>query len=85
MSEDNEGYKPFGCRYYFDGHWWTFCIYAKSFEEAEERVKRLSNSKVDGIIIATVNSRYKWLADIYIFFLRKWIKLKSLLNRKRDD
>lgn len=47
-------YKTFTCEYPFNGSKWGFEIKARSFEEAEARVKALGWATVNGELMMTI-------------------------------
>lgn len=53
----------FVCSYYHDGTWWAVSIQAYDWEDAEARVKKLGNLRLDGQVVARVPCR--WMARLW--------------------
>ncbi len=71
-------YKTYACTYFYQGSEWGFEIKALSYEDAENRLKAISNGKVAGELVLTfpVSSNFLW-KGLGSF-------LKSILNRLLD-
>lgn len=68
-DEKGEKYYPFSIKYFFQDSAWTFTLYAKSWEEAEERLSNLHFARVDGEIKAEFPVR-GWLSRFLLWFHR---------------
>jgi hypothetical protein len=53
----NRSTKPYVCHYYHDGGNWGIEIHAYNDADAEARVKKLGNLKLDGRLIATIPAK----------------------------
>jgi hypothetical protein len=47
-------YKTYACEYPFAGSRWAFTIKARSFEEAEERLRQMPWATVNGQLMAVI-------------------------------
>lgn len=54
--------KRFTCSYYHNGAWWVVEITADDWADAEARVNKLGNLRLDGEIMAT--TRFLWWARL---------------------
>jgi hypothetical protein len=66
--------KEYCCRYFHDGSWWGITITAYNFDDAEERVRKLGNLKLDGELVMTIPSPVpkwwvRWLVGLRNSFL----------------
>jgi hypothetical protein len=73
-NHTSSDYQKFICDYSFEGHSWSVHVYAKSFEEANQRLKRISNGTIIGISIAEIPYQLGWVA-------KSWVWLTQLLNK----
>ena len=52
MAADD--FKTYACSYYFDGCRWGFTVKARSFDEAERRIRAMIWASVDGEVRAVI-------------------------------
>ncbi|PRJ37565.1 hypothetical protein [Haemophilus influenzae] len=67
--------KRYAISYYFDGKRWATDVYAHSFEEAEEKLKAMSQATVDGVIHHSIYIPVKeksWLARLIVSIVKKF-------------
>jgi hypothetical protein len=62
-------YHEFICDYSFDGQMWSVHIHAKSFAEAEERLKKIAHGKIVGMSKVEIPYELGWLAKGFV-----WLK-----------
>lgn len=48
--------KEFVCDYYHDGAWWGLNIHAYNWPDAEARVKKLGNLRLQGELMGTISA-----------------------------
>lgn len=64
MEED---FKTFTCEYRFNGERWGFEIKAASLEEAEQRLRSLSQGQVLGELKAVIPHQLGWFAKLWVW------------------
>jgi hypothetical protein len=67
-NHTNSGYQKFICDYSFEDNLWSVHIYAKSFDEANQRLRRIASGKIIGISKAEIPYQLGWLAKGWVWF-----------------
>jgi hypothetical protein len=65
---NSSNYKKYLCQYQFEGKQWLIDIHARSWDEAEARLKTVRNGKVIGEIDGEVPVSIGWLAKLIVWW-----------------
>jgi hypothetical protein len=60
-------YEKFICDYLFEGNLWSVHIYAKSFDEANQRIRKIADGKIIGISKAEIPYQLGWIAKSWVW------------------
>lgn len=74
MNMPEKPFKTFVCHYYHAGSKWGLNITAADREDAEARVKKLGNLKLDGELIATYPVPLGWWCKFRVLLRNFWWK-----------
>lgn len=75
LSSDLRRTRKFLCSYFHDGGWWSLMIDAYDMADAERRVGKLGNLRLDGEHVITVPVP----EAAHIFFVLTWIFAVALI------
>lgn len=69
MEED---FKTFICEYTFNGERWGLEIKATSLEEAEQRLRSLSQGRILGELAAKIPYQLGWFAKLWVWVANRF-------------